>query len=253
MKVNQKSKEFRVKHDPATLSLASLALKCYNEVEKSAKRMTQNTIRVLFVDDDPDYVVVVRHYLRSFQNRTFELVWAADGEKALDFLAKEPPFDLILMDYYLPGANGLEVTKKVRDAQFSTPIILLTSNKDFRLAIEAMKYGIEEYLIKEESTDTVLPRTIVNVLERSNLKKEVGDAQMDKLISLKKTEAVQELVVTMCHEFNNPLAAIKISTDILSRQKVSEEDRDLLVKLNANISILEKQILKLRDLTVGAQ
>ena len=214
--------------------------------------MTQKTIRVLFVDDDPEYVNVVRYSLRSFQNRTFDLIWASNGEKALDLLAKDVP-DIVLMDYYLPGANGLEVTKKICDAQFSVPVILLTSNKDFRIAIEAMKYGIEEYLIKEEATDTILPRTIVNVLERSCLKREVGDAEYNKLISQKKTEAVQELVVTMCHEFNNPLAAIKISTDILSRQKVSDEDRDLLAKLNNNISILEKQILRLRDLTMGAQ
>lgn len=214
--------------------------------------MTQSTIRVLFVDDDPEYVSVVRHYLRSFQNSTFDLIWASNGEKALDLLAKDVP-DIVLMDYFLPGANGLEVIKKIRDAKISVPIILLTSNKDFRIAIEAMKYGTEEYLIKDEATDTSLPRTIVNVLERSRLKREVGDAEHNKLISQKKTEAVQELVVTMCHEFNNPLAAIKISTDILSRQNVSEEDRDLLKKLNNNISMLEKQILRLRDLTMGTE
>ena len=216
--------------------------------------MAQNTVRVLLVDDDAEYASVVRHYLRSFQNRIFDLVWASDGGKALEHLSKDTPgIDVVLMDYYLPDANGLEVTKKFLEAQISVPIILLTSNKDFKLAIEAMKYGIEEYLVKEEVTDSILPRAIVNVVERVSLKRDVRDAEFRKLISQKKTEAVQELVVTMCHEFNNPLAAIKISTDILSRQKVSEEEKQLLVKLNENISILEKQILKLRDMTIGNQ
>jgi len=99
--------------------------------------------------------------------------------------------------------------------------------------------------------DTILPRTIMNVLERIHLKRQINDAEKEKLLSLKKTEAIQELVVTMCHEFNNPLAAIKISADILSRQKISENERELVQRLNLSISQLEKQIIRLRDLNLG--
>jgi response regulator of citrate/malate metabolism len=212
--------------------------------------MHDKTITILLVDDDAGYASVARHLLRSFQNTKFNLVWEDSGEKALGQLKTNSSIDLILMDYYLPGQNGLEVTKLLFEHHIDIPIIFLTASKDFRIAVEAMKYGVEEYLVKEDMVDTMLPRAILNVLERVQLRNQIHEAEREKLLTQKKAEAIQELVVTMCHEFNNPLAAIKISADILSRQKTSEEDKQFLSKLNSNILLLEKQIIKLRDLNV---
>ncbi len=214
--------------------------------------MDSNSLHVLLIDDDADYVSVVQHQLHSFTTKKFHLTWQNDGEKALAHLASGARTDLIIMDYYLPNGNGIAITKRIYEEGFSMPIILLTSNKDFRIAIEAMKFGIEEYLVKEDMADTILPRTIVNVLERVTLKRQINEAEKEKFLAMKKTEAIQELVVTMCHEFNNPLAAIKISADILSRQKISDEDRRLVNQLNGSISRLEKQIIRLRDLNSSA-
>ena len=211
--------------------------------------MENSAIKILLVDDDPEYVSVTKHYLRPFQDKKFDLTWVNNGAKAIEYLKANPSTDLILMDYYLQNGTGLEVSKQIISAKITVPIILLTTNRDLRLAIEALKYGIEDYLVKEETVDTMLPRTIINVLERVNLKKKIGEAETEKLISHRKADAIQELVVTMCHEFNNPLAAIKISADILARQNISEEERQLLAKLNTNIALLEKQIIRLRDLS----
>ncbi|MDI6767448.1 MAG: response regulator, partial [Bacteroidota bacterium] len=158
--------------------------------------------------------------------------------------------DLLLLDYYLPDSNGMEVVKEIFNTNIFKPIILLTSHKDFRIAIEAMKYGVEDYLIKEEMVDTILPRTVINILERVQLNKRLLEAEKEKMILEKRMEAVQELVVTMCHEFNNPLAAIKISTDILMRQSTSDEQKNILIKFNSDITHLEKQIVKLRDINI---
>lgn len=205
--------------------------------------MEEQPIKILLVDDDEEYLAIVKHYLRSFHHRSFEVEWVHNAESALQKLAKNASFDVILMDYYMPEANGLEVTKKLYEANFKIPVILLTANKDFRVAIEAMKFGIEEYLIKEQAVDTILPRTVINVVERIHLKKRIHEVENTK----KKAEAIQELIVTMCHEFNNPLAAIKISSDILSRQPIDQNHKELLESLNKNITSLEKQIIKLRD------
>mgnify|MGYP003341068903 CR=1 FL=1 len=202
-------------------------------------------IHLLLVDDDAEYASIAQHYLRGFQNRRFTLSWVSDGNAALEFLSAHPETDLILMDYYLPNMNGIEIIKALFERQNSVPIILLTSNKDFRVAIEAMKYGVEDYLLKEEMIETTLPRAIIGVLDRVSLKSRIRESEERKNAS----EAIQELIVTMCHEFNNPLAAIKISTDILSRHQGPSEERELLKKLNENISLLEKQIVKLRDIT----
>ncbi len=230
--------------------VASLPNKCYNKASIDEPRMSEKTVTVLLIDDDAGYATVAKNLLHPFQNIRFILKWENNGETALEKLKTDPSIDLVLMDYYLPGKNGLEITKLLFEGKVSVPIIFLTVNKDFHIAVEAMKYGVEDYLVKDDSAETMLPRTILNVLERVQLRKRILEAEREKLLNQKKTEAIQELVVTMCHEFNNPLAAIKISSDILSRQKISEEEKQLLSKLNSNISLLEKQILKLRDINL---
>jgi DNA-binding NtrC family response regulator len=212
--------------------------------------MSEQTIKILVIDDDIAYVDVIRHHLRPFQNKVFDLTAIQDPEKAILTVQKDNSFDLILMDYFLPGTNGIELSKAIHSYDIQIPIVLLTSNKDFRIAIEAMKFGIEDYLIKEEAVDTILPRTIINVIDKVSLSQRINKAEKEQMMTAKKMEAVQELVVTMCHEFNNPLAAIKISTDILMRQSVSTEQKITLSRFNENIEHLEKQIVLLRDLNI---
>jgi CheY-like chemotaxis protein len=229
-------------------NLAIVLEKEYNGATKTL--MEKNKINVLIVDDNAEYAGLLQHTLRSFQGTTFETVVAHNAEEVTGTLAKNPNFDIILMDYYLPDGNGLEITRRISESANPIPIILLTSSKEFRIAIEAMKYGVEEYLLKEEAVDTVLPRTITNVVDRVRIKKKIHHAEHEAMIAEKRAEAIRELVVTMCHEFNNPLAAIKISADILVRQAIAPEHKKLLQELNSSISLLEKQIITLRDMNM---
>ncbi|MGA9116668.1 MAG: response regulator [Bacteroidota bacterium] len=209
---------------------------------------TPETITLLFVDDDRNYMVVAQSLLGRYQGRRFEIVWTQDGEAAIGELEKNRDIDLVLVDYFLPEVNGLEVVRRIRDRGIRTPIIFLTSNRDFELAIEAMKYGVEDYVVKDEAADSVLPRTIVNILERVALKRKIQEQQKAEILAKKRTEAIKELVVTVCHEFNNPLAAMKISTDILARQQLPEREKELVRELDASIALVEKEVSQLRDI-----
>ena len=210
--------------------------------------MQTDTITVLLVDDDEGFYTILKHILKKFQNKTFDIIWEAKGGNIIERLRQSPQVQIILMDYYLPNTTGLELTKQLYDAKLEIPIIFLTSNKDFRTAVEAIKFGAEDYLLKEDATDTVIPRTILNVLERVRLKRQISEAEKNKRLSQSKTDAIQELVVTICHEFNNPLAAIKMSASILSRQTIPTEEKQLIDKIIQDATFLEKQINTLRDL-----
>lgn len=212
--------------------------------------MTKKEFRIALVDDDPKYADIISHQLSSFQDKSFTVTWISDPAEVLPILKSDKIIDLVLMDYFLPGITGIEIIKKIYEEKVRIPIILLTSNRDFKIAIEAMKYGVEDYILKEDAANTMLPRSIINVIERFELARKIEQAEKEDLISRKKIEAIQELVVTMCHEFNNPLAAIKISSDILSRHALTSEQKDIIKKLNGNITLLEKQIVKLRDLNM---
>ena len=209
---------------------------------------TPETINLLFVDDDAGYMAVAQQLLAKYQGKKFNIIWKQDGPAALNELNNNKKIDLVLVDYYLPEINGLELTRLIRENNIGVPIIFLTSNRDFRLAIEAMKFGIEDFMMKDEAVDSVLPRTIVNILERVYLKLRIAEQQKTDLIAKKRTDAVKELVVTVCHEFNNPLAAMKISTDILSRQRLEQQEMGLVKDLDRNISMIEKEITRLRDI-----
>jgi DNA-binding response OmpR family regulator len=206
-----------------------------------------NPIRLLFIDDDC-YMAVAQQILSRYQGRKFEILWKKDGNSGIAELESNPGIDLLLLDYYLPSKNGLEVAKKIRELKLATPIIFLTSNRDFRLAIEVMKYGVEDYIIKDEAIDSVLPRSILNILERVELKRKIAEQLKADLIAQRRTEAIKELVVTICHEFNNPLAAIKISTDIIMRQTFPPDQKLLVDTLDKNIEVVEREITKLRDI-----
>ena len=220
----------------------------YFNTAMAAKLENPPPIRLLFIDDDASYMAVARHLLSKYQGRRFLTVWKQDPRSGLEYLDGHPPLDMLVVDYYLPGMNGLELTREIRARQIDIPIIFLTSNRDFRLAIEVMKYGVEDYLIKDEAIDSVLPRSIINILERVHLKQQIATQAKTDLIARKRTDAIHELVVTVCHEFNNPLAAIKISTDILLRQNLNEEDKKMVQAIDAQIGVVEREISRLRDL-----
>lgn len=209
---------------------------------------SHDTITLLFIDDDNSYMAVAQQYLSRYPGKKFNIIWKQDAASALAELDQDASINMVIVDYYLPELNGLEVAKTIREKNADMPIIFLTSNRDFRLAIEAMKYGIEDYLVKDDAVDSVLPRTIVNILERVDLKKKIAEEQKTELIARKRTDAIKELVVTVCHEFNNPLAAMKISVDILAKQKLTPKEHNLIREVDKNIGLIEKEITKLRDI-----
>ncbi len=210
--------------------------------------MNKNSVNILLIDDDAAYVSIAQHLLKKFPGKDFNLTWKNTGESALQELKNNLDIDIVLLDYYLPEKNGLEIVKEISENNISVPIIFLTSNKNFKIAIEAMKYNVEDYLIKNEAGDTALPRAILTVLEKIKIRKQLEKIEKEKILTKKKIEAINELVVTICHEFNNPLAAIKISVEIINRQNLLPEAKELIEELITNLNLIEKEIATIRDL-----
>jgi signal transduction histidine kinase len=87
------------------------------------------------------------------------------------------------------------------------------------------------------------------MVERLKVRRDLEAQQRAALILKEQNEAVRELVVTICHEFNNPLAAVKISTDILLRQDLPAQERKLAEELDRNIELVDREITRLREVT----
>jgi len=108
--------------------------------------------RILVVDDSTD----IRHTLRQLlPMEGYEVLTARSGEEGL-LLAQELTPDLIIADYQMPGLNGLEMWHSVRERGIDVPMILMTAKGSEALAVEALRAGIRDYLIKPFTAQDIL-------------------------------------------------------------------------------------------------
>ena len=117
---------------------------------------------VLVVDDDPKTVDSVRLYL---EDAGFEVVTAGDGKAALARAGATPAPDLVVLDLMLPGLDGLEVCRRLRDSS-DLPIIMLTARSSEEDRLEGLDLGADDYVVKPFSPRELAAR-VRAVLRRS--------------------------------------------------------------------------------------
>ncbi len=201
-------------------------------------------IRILLVEDNKDFAKLVEVFLRKYDPHKFEIVWRENGPQAMAELAGGSEFDIVLMDYYLPGQNGLEITREMHDRNNGTPVVFLTVNKDFDLAVELMKIGVEDFLVKEEISSPVLPKTLLNVLERKKLKQQLTLLE----ISQKRLEAIQGLVVQISQDIRTPLDNMEASLRKLMEENDTGNLKTYLNIIRDNLTRIERKITRLKEL-----
>src|SRR6201996_4293336 len=103
-----------------------------------------NPLRILIVDDEPP----IRRFLKTaLSAQDYRVEEAGDGEAALDFV-KRNPVDLVVLDLGLPGMDGLEVVRRLRESGNATPIIILSSRDDEAGKVAALDLGADDYISK---------------------------------------------------------------------------------------------------------
>src|SRR6266851_7356099 len=100
--------------------------------------------KLLLIDDEAD---VQYSFRRIFDSPEIELTAASSGEEGLKLIAKVKP-DLVIMDVRMGGMNGLETLRRLRQTEAKLPVIMMTAYGTAQTAIEAMKLGAYDYLLK---------------------------------------------------------------------------------------------------------
>lgn len=136
------------------------------------KKMSVDLIRVLCINGNERDAKLMREHLSKFEGAQFEVMWQESGEHALEYLGKEPAVEIIVTDDGLPGMSGVEFTRKLKEQKFDIPVIFLTASKDVNLAVEVMKMGVKDYLLKEDIASRVFPQSILKIVERKRLRQE---------------------------------------------------------------------------------
>lgn len=193
-----------------------------------------NPIRVMLVDDH----AVVRSGLKAFLMvfDDLDLVGeAGSGEEALALCEKLRP-DVILMDLVMPGMDGAEATRAIREAYPHVQVVVLTSFPEEDLVTEALQAGAISYLLKNVSADELADAIRKAHAGRSTLAPEAAQALIHKTnqppqIGHDLTNREQEVLALMAQGFNNVEIAERL---VVSRSTIKFHVSNILSKLNAS-------------------
>ncbi len=135
--------------------------------------MSEAPIRLLIVDDSPEDRELYRRLLAQDREHAYEILEAETGEEGLD-VARERSPDCLLLDYRLPDVDGLEFLSRLL-AEKLVAVIVLTGQGNEAVAVEAMKSGAQDYLLKGSVTRDRLQHAVQNAIEKVALRRKVEE------------------------------------------------------------------------------
>lgn len=201
--------------------------------------------RILIVEDD----TLLAHLISSMLSLDGHKVETVDeGQQAISRATEEPP-DLLLLDVNLPGYDGFEICRRVReseDAEKRATIVMITGRHDTAGKLLAFSMGADDYLVKPVDVQELRSRVMRWIESRT----EHAD-----LVSKRRRDAIAEIVAATCHELNNPLAAAMMGVELtLQREVLSSESRRDLEVVRGNLDRMDevlKALTGVRDATTG--
>ena len=176
-------------------------------------------MRVLVIEDEEKMADVLK---RGLEEESFEVDVAGDGVSGLE-MAKTSQPDLIILDIGLPGIDGFQVAREVRDAGIKTPVLMLTARDTTEMKVHGLDSGADDYLTKPFAFAELLAR--LRALQRrtqsADTTLQIGDLSLN-LITRRASRAGVEMQLTN-KEFGLLEFFMRHPDEILSREILSEK------------------------------
>jgi len=129
------------------------------------------SFKIFFVEDDPWYSQILQHHLSL--NPDYELELFSCGRDLLANLYKNP--DLICMDFGLPDMKGDKLLKEIKSRNSKVPVIVISGQEEISVAVELLKIGAKDYIVKGDDTRNQLWKSVNYIRENLCLLQEVED------------------------------------------------------------------------------
>jgi len=226
--------------------------------KKMAKETEAPHFCILIVDDNSKNLQVLATTLKQ---QDYEVEFAVDGKTALEWLNSND-FDLILLDIMMPGMNGFEVCKVIReDLRKDTPIIFLTAETEKEDLVKGFNLGAQDYITKPFNTEELLARVKTHLdlkynkeqllILNQSLEEKVNERTRElnlsnrklieaneKLLELDKNKA--EFLKMISHTIRTPLNGILAPVQLIKDQVESNEANELIDILHESVLRLER-------------
>ena len=212
----------------------------------------ETMLTILICDDEPGMRMAVARSLRNFsiyireidQEVGFNVKEADTGEAAVDMIMAETP-DILLLDYKLPGINGLEVLDRVQSKQNEMLTVMITAYASLDTAVTATKRGAYDFLAKPFTPDE-LKRIIRKVASNFLLQRQA------RRLAEEKRKIRFQFISVLTHELKAPLAAIEGYLQIMKQHvagdKISDYDH-VIDRTTIRLEGMQKLIYDLLDMT----
>ncbi|MBF0396382.1 MAG: response regulator [Desulfobacterales bacterium] len=226
--------------------------------------MNEKIYSILLIEDEADHRELI---CRSFkrQNEPFKIIIAKTLKEAYSFINNDTNFDIVISDLCLPDGKGIDLLLE-QNQQLKFPFILMTSQGDEKVAVQAIKAGALDYVIKSEITMMDMPRVVLrtlrewnHIIERKHAEEMLQNKAislekanqelkntMEQLIQSEKLSAIGEMSASVAHELSQPLNSIKIISQSIVRD--IEKERFKIENINRDIKDIISQVNKMADI-----
>ncbi|RKY62835.1 MAG: hypothetical protein DRP95_00530 [Candidatus Latescibacterota bacterium] len=195
-------------------------------------------IRALLVEDNPDHAELVQVYL---EREGIRVDVVGCGRGCLDRAGEG--YGVILLDYSLPDIDGLEVLRELRGRGVDTPVVIITGHGDEQVAVQAMKGGAYDYVVKSGAYFLAIPEVVRRAVETHRTARDKERLERE-LIQAERKAAILQTAIAVNHEINNPLGVILGNAELLLSQ-LKDADEDVVRKLK----IIEEQCIRIKQIT----
>jgi len=173
---------------------------------------TADATRILVVEDNTRHAGLMRDEIEA-EVPTAKVTLATSVARAREVLADDR-FDLCILDFQLPDGDGLEILREIRDDERDEAVVLVTTSTSPEVAVEAMKIGAEDYIVKEEGYVSILPFVIREVLERVRMR--AAHAALERRVArAEHLASLNTLMAGIAHNLNNPLTTVRTFLELL--------------------------------------
>ena len=150
-------------------------------------------INLLVVEDTPTDILLIKEYLNESSSQDFDVLEAETLQSALKQI-NHYDFDAVLLDLNLPDSTGLDTMIKIVDRVSETPVVILSGVHDEDTAIQAVRYGAQDYLDKQYLSPSNLLKSLNYSIERKKASENIKDLLDDLDLAFRRVELLENLL-----------------------------------------------------------